>query len=148
MEITYDLVVGMIRILAVFLEVIDDHIAGDPMDEKIRWTNLSYKKIAAKMKEEAQMIVKVRGEMNRSLSVRVANLKNELTTLRLFSDSGTKIQTENVDNEHAYAKNWNLENVADGNYFLYIDSKETTLIQSISVKGNKVEVGAVQRLDF
>ena len=36
----------------VFLKVIDDHIAGDPMDEKIRWTNLSHKKIAAKMKEE------------------------------------------------------------------------------------------------
>ena len=36
----------------VFLEVIDDHIAGDPMNEKIRWTNLSHKKIAAKMREK------------------------------------------------------------------------------------------------
>jgi hypothetical protein len=35
-----------------FLKVIDDYIAGDPMDEKIRWTNLSRKKIAAKMREE------------------------------------------------------------------------------------------------
>ncbi len=34
----------------VFLKVIDDHIAGDPMDANIRWTNLSHKKIAAKMK--------------------------------------------------------------------------------------------------
>ncbi len=36
----------------VFLEVIDDYIAGDPMDEKIRWTNLSHKKIAAKMRDK------------------------------------------------------------------------------------------------
>jgi hypothetical protein len=36
----------------VFLKVIDDHIAGDPMDAKIRWTNLSHKKIASKMKIE------------------------------------------------------------------------------------------------
>lgn len=36
----------------VFLKVIDDHIAGDPMNENIRWTNLSHKKIAAKMQEE------------------------------------------------------------------------------------------------
>jgi Rhodopirellula transposase DDE domain len=36
----------------VFLKIIDDHIAGDPMDEKIRWTNLSYKKIAVKMSKE------------------------------------------------------------------------------------------------
>jgi len=34
----------------VFLKVIDDHIAGDPMNGKIRWTNLSHKKIAEKMK--------------------------------------------------------------------------------------------------
>ena len=36
----------------VFLKVIDDYIAGDPMDEKIRWTNLSQKQIAAKMQEQ------------------------------------------------------------------------------------------------
>jgi hypothetical protein len=36
----------------VFLKIIDDHIAGDPMDAKIRWTNLSHKKIAEKMKGE------------------------------------------------------------------------------------------------
>jgi Rhodopirellula transposase DDE domain len=42
----------------VFLKVIDDHIAGDPMDERIRWTNLSHKKIAVKMKE-AEIIISV-----------------------------------------------------------------------------------------
>ena len=36
----------------VFLKVIDDYIAGDPMNESIRWTNLSHNKIAAKMQEE------------------------------------------------------------------------------------------------
>ena len=36
----------------VFLKVIDDYIAGDPMNEKIRWTNLSQKKIADKMQEQ------------------------------------------------------------------------------------------------
>ena len=36
----------------VFLKVIDDYIAGDPMDEKIRWTNLSQKQIAEKMQEQ------------------------------------------------------------------------------------------------
>ena len=36
----------------VFLKVIDDHIAGDPMDEKIRWTNLSQKQIAEKMQQQ------------------------------------------------------------------------------------------------
>ena len=40
----------------VFLKVIDDYIAGDPMDGKIRWTNLSQKKIAAKMQEHGIVI--------------------------------------------------------------------------------------------
>ena len=35
----------------VFLKVIDNHIAGDPMNENIRWTNLSLKNIASRMKE-------------------------------------------------------------------------------------------------
>ena len=35
----------------VFLKVIDDHIAGDPMNDKIRWTNLSRKKIVEKMEK-------------------------------------------------------------------------------------------------
>lgn len=35
----------------VFLKIIDDYIAGDPMNERIRWTNLSHKKIAEKMKD-------------------------------------------------------------------------------------------------
>jgi hypothetical protein len=36
----------------VFLKVIDDYIAGDPMNGKIRWTNLSQKKIAERMREQ------------------------------------------------------------------------------------------------
>jgi predicted transcriptional regulator len=36
----------------VFLKVIDDYIAGDPMNGKIRWTNLSHKKIAKRMQGE------------------------------------------------------------------------------------------------
>lgn len=35
-----------------FLEVIDEYIAGDPMDENIRWTNLSHKQISLKMQEK------------------------------------------------------------------------------------------------
>ncbi len=36
----------------VFMEVTDEHIAGDPMDSNIKWTNLSHKKIAEKMEKK------------------------------------------------------------------------------------------------
>lgn len=35
-----------------FLAVIYDYTAGDPMDEKIRWTHLTHQQIADKLKEE------------------------------------------------------------------------------------------------
>ncbi|MDM8557114.1 ISAzo13 family transposase [Desulfococcaceae bacterium HSG7] len=40
------------NINAVFLEVIEDHTAGDPMDSNIKQTNLSQRPIAEKMKEK------------------------------------------------------------------------------------------------
>ncbi len=43
---------------AVFLKVIDDYIAGDPMNEDIRWTNLSKQKISERMKAEGVDISK------------------------------------------------------------------------------------------
>ncbi len=100
------------------------------------------------MKETPQLITKVTAEEKRSLGVRLANLKKAQVTLRLFSDSGSKIQTEKVDNEHAYAKKWDLQNVSDGNYFLYIESENTTIVQFIVVERSNIQIGAVQRLDL
>lgn len=34
---------------ALFLSVLQDYTAGDPMDEQVRWTNLSPKEIASKL---------------------------------------------------------------------------------------------------
>ena len=35
----------------VFLEILKEHTAGDPMDEKVKWTNLSVKEIGKRLKE-------------------------------------------------------------------------------------------------
>jgi len=37
---------------AALLEVLREHTAGDPMDEKVRWTNLSLKRIKAALKKD------------------------------------------------------------------------------------------------
>jgi hypothetical protein len=42
-----------------FLSVIDQHIAGSPMDESIRWTNLTRQQIANLLEEEQQIKVSV-----------------------------------------------------------------------------------------
>jgi hypothetical protein len=40
-----------------FLAVLKDHTAGDPMDETVRWTNLTHPEIAKKLTEEHQIQV-------------------------------------------------------------------------------------------
>ena len=40
----------------VFFQVIRDYTAGDPMDEKIKWTNLSLKQISKKMADRGVVI--------------------------------------------------------------------------------------------
>jgi hypothetical protein len=40
-----------------FLEVIKDHMAGDPMDEQVRWTNLSQTEIKQRLAQQHQIQV-------------------------------------------------------------------------------------------
>lgn len=42
-----------------FLAVLADHTAGDPMDERIRWTNLSRQEIAERLAEQQGVRVSV-----------------------------------------------------------------------------------------
>lgn len=42
----------------IFLEVLKNHTAGDPMDEKVKWTNLSRKEISEKMAKKGIKISK------------------------------------------------------------------------------------------
>ncbi|MCP4552924.1 MAG: ISAzo13 family transposase, partial [Bacteroidetes bacterium] len=47
---------NIVNINTVFLKVIENYIAGDPMNGDIRWTNLSHKKIAERMQTEGIVI--------------------------------------------------------------------------------------------
>jgi hypothetical protein len=40
-----------------FLDVLKNHIAGDPMDEKVRWTNLTQDEIRKRLSERHQIQV-------------------------------------------------------------------------------------------
>jgi hypothetical protein len=40
-----------------FLAVLREHTAGDPMDEKVRWTNLTHKKIVKGLREDHDIVV-------------------------------------------------------------------------------------------
>ena len=40
-----------------FLDVLKDNIAGDPMDEQVRWTNLTHEEIAQRLAAQHEIIV-------------------------------------------------------------------------------------------
>ena len=99
----------------VFLKVIDDHIAGDPMDEKIRWTNLSHKKIAAKMREEGITI---------SVTVVKKLLKkHNFVKRKAFKNKpigSSKNRNEQFENIAKLKKQY----LADGNPVVSVDTKK------------------------
>ena len=88
----------------IFIMVIWNHTAGDPMDEKIRWTNLTHQQIADRLKEEgidvSKKIVKnlfkrhgyVKRKAQKSLSTGTSKDRNEQFKIisKLISQYKTK----------------------------------------------------------
>ena len=99
----------------VFLKVIDNHIAGDPMNGKIRWTNLSHKKIAAKMKKEGISIsvTVVKKLLKKHSFVKRKAFKNKA----IGSSKNRNAQFENITKlKDRY--------LAEGNPVISVDSKK------------------------
>jgi len=99
----------------VFLKVIDDYIAGDPMNGKVRWTNLSRKKIAAKMKDTGINIsVTV---VKKLLTKHGFKKRKALKNLAIGSSKNRNEQFEKI----AQLKE---EYLTDGNPVISMDSKK------------------------
>ena len=99
----------------IFLKVIEDHIAGDPMNGKIRWTNLSHKKIAAKMKKK---------EINISVTVVKKLLKKHGFTKRKAIKSMAIGSSENRNEQFEKIVQLKEQYFADGNPVISMDSKK------------------------
>ncbi len=122
----------------VFLKVIDDHIAGDPMDEKIRWTNLSHKKIAAKMKEEG-IIISV-------TVVKKLLKKHEFKKRKAFKNKS--IGTSKNRNEQFEKINQLKEQyLKDGNPVVSMDTKKKELLGNLYRDGHVYTTGVIEVYD-
>lgn len=74
------------------------------------------------------------------LQVQMANLKYEPATLYLASLAGIPVWEENLRGEYAYAKNINLEGVAEGDYYFYVKTPETSLWQMFKLGKEGLEL--------
>ena len=99
----------------VFLKVIDNHIAGDPMNEKIRWTNLSHRKIAAKMREEG---------INISVTVVKKLLKRHNFTKRKALKKQAIGSSKNRNEQFENIAQLKDQYLMDGNPVISVDTKK------------------------
>jgi len=99
----------------VFLKVIDDYIAGDPMNGKIRWTNLSHKKIAAKMKDAG---------INISVTVVKKLLKKHGFTKRKAQKNKAIGSSKNRNEQFEKIAQLKEQYLTDGNPVVSMDSKK------------------------
>jgi hypothetical protein len=99
----------------VFLKVIDDYIAGDPMNGKIRWTNLSHKKIAAKMKDAG---------INISVTVVKKLLKKHGFTKRKAQKNKAIGSSKNRNEQFEKIAQLKEQYLTDGNTVVSMDSKK------------------------
>jgi len=102
----------------VFLEVIDGHIAGDPMEEKIRWTNLSLKDISRKMIEKG---------INISVTVVKKLLKNNGLRRRKALKKKCIGSSENRDEQFKNIAELKGNYQVIGNPVISVDTKKKSL---------------------
>ena len=102
----------------VFLKVIDDYIAGDPMDEKIRWTNLSRKQIAEKMQEQG---IRISVTVVKKLLKRHGLTKRK--ALKIKSIGTSKHRNEQFENIARLKDKY----IKDGNPIISVDTKKKSL---------------------
>lgn len=102
----------------VFLKVIDDYIAGDPMNEKIRWTNLSHRKIATKMREEG---------INVSVTVVKKLLKRHGFTKRKALKKTAIGSSKNRNEQFENIAQLKEQYFMDGNPVVSMDTKKKSL---------------------
>jgi hypothetical protein len=105
-----------------FITVLGNHTAGDPMDEKIRWTNLTHQQIADKLKEEG---VEVSKKIVKQLFKRHGNVKRK--ALKMVSTGSCKDRNEQFENISGLISRY--ENA--GNPVISVDTKKRSVRKSL-----------------
>lgn len=115
-------------------------------DEEVDFINEPINRITSATEAKAasvygEMIVRFRPAEGKAVNVHAANLNRQLTKVRMSRIDGLPVYREEVNYEGAYAKRFELEGIADGEYFMYIGTPEAVAFKYLKVKGDKVTLG-------
>ncbi len=95
-------------------------------------------------KQAGKTIARISPEGEQSIRVQLANLKELPTSVTLYSVGAGPVLVQNIKGEHAYAKNFNLEGMANGSYFLRVQTKDATICQFFTLSKHGVSFGPAQ----
>ncbi|MCB0520583.1 MAG: hypothetical protein H6577_24700 [Lewinellaceae bacterium] len=95
-------------------------------------------------KKVGKTIARITPEGNKSIAVQLANLKKEATTVALYSVGAGPLLVQKIKDEQAYARNFNMEGMPYGSYFLSLHTKEATICQFFILSKDGLTFGPVQ----
>lgn len=107
---------------------------------KPRQTEMTEEDYAA-AKREGRLIARFSTtEGKPTLGVQLANLKYQPATLIMASLEGIPVMEKTLDGAYAFARQLNLSGLAEGNYYLYVSTPETSLWQIFDFKDGRVDL--------
>ena len=122
----------------VFFQVIQDYTAGDPMDEKIKWTNLSLKQISNKMADRGVVIgTKV---VKKLLKKHGFKKRKALKNQTIGSCENRNEQFENINSIRS-------EYLQNDNPIISMDSKKKELLGNLYREGHCYSTDVIEVYD-
>ncbi|MCB0586792.1 MAG: hypothetical protein KDD06_15900 [Phaeodactylibacter sp.] len=121
-----------------FFEQQDDGTSANGMSRNVSQP-LGYKE-----KVVANISASSRGEF---LNVQLSNLKSNPVQARITSLSGLNWHREHQETRNGFSKNYITEGMPEGDYYLYLKSGATEIIQFFSVREGQLALGDLLRAE-
>jgi len=123
-----------------FLEVLKEHTAGDPMDEKIRWTNLTLKEIVKALREDHGIWVSKH-------EVRQLLKKHNYRRRKAQKKTGMKREIKNRNEQFENIIRLKSEFEAAGNPIISMDTKKKEYLGNFYRDGHLYTLEELQTYD-
>jgi len=92
------------------------------------------------MAGDGLLSIQIRVESEKSFSLYLDNLKEKAVEIRIVDKGGRTLISEQIANQQAYAKRFNLMNLPLGLYQIEVESDLSLQIQTLSVKKDSLEL--------
>lgn len=123
-----------------FLAVLSEHTAGDPMDEKVRWTNLTPGQIVKALAADHEMVVS-------KTVVRQLLKQHGYRRRKAQKRQSLKSEIENRDEQFANIARLKAEFIAAGNPVVSLDTKKKEQLGNFYREGHLYTLEELQTYD-